>query len=1301
VVDDDGPLSKPAIAEYARVHGIETADEDLSTVRAGTAKGEHLYFGWSEGCEKLKNWTKPIPDTDIRTTGGYVVAPPSIHPDTGEPYTWIISPDNGNLRPFPSWLVDLLLEAKAKKRTEKLEKITTAATQQKVARLKADEGHPYGKAALESEISELRAASEGERNDRLNKAAFSLFGLVKGGALDRGEVERELARVARSLGLKDPEIEKTLSSAWTGAAAREIPDDDRRTGETEARELLEILETKLVEDPEGWAQDPDVKRFLASYRKRDAVGAEALLKRAGVRGALKAALMTDLKRIDSDEGDDEKSGRGPSMATRIVNLALASGAEFWKTTEGEPFATIPNEAGHKENHPLKSKAAKTWLSGLLFKAEGKAPKGSAVADALAVLEGKATFEGEMFPVFVRLAEHGGRFYLDLGGDDWRAVEIGPDGWGVIPSEAVPVKFRRSKGILELPEPKSGGNLEILRRVLNIPEGAPWVLVRAWLVQAFKPTGPYPPLIVDGEQGSGKSWLGRILRYLIDPNKAALRRPPRNEHELMIGATNSWLVAYDNLSGLPGWLNDALCVVSTGGGMSTRELYTDSEEALFDIQRPIILNGIDALNAKGDLLGRAILLHLPRIEDGARRTEKEIKAELDRIRPGVLGAILDVISHGLKELPNVRLESMPRMADFAEWVVACAGALGWEKGEFLAAFEENQNESKAALIENDLFALSLVEFINGPEEPVVFEGTAGFLLSILEARSNITGGNMPAGWPKTAKGTGNKLRRIIPALRAVGIEVEFLDRAHGGVRKIKIWRCGDDCKNDNVTKKPEGSDPGGQQKREGKRSIVTIVTKKPAAGDDGDDGDDGSLISTLDEEIEKRERGEREGEKKEGGEREGKVTKSPSPQSPPSHDNGFVVTIGDDGDDSEELAGDSEPSDDYQSIAEGLEEAARREAAYLEKFKTPEPKAKGRRLERLYDVPRYAKNYGILYQPAGKALEYSPWAANVAKSCSHGCEYCYAPAVARKTGDKYRDVPDPKTDLIKRINAGLTRALEDGCNIPRVHLTFAGDFYDPRAMEGSEEFSSSEEMTRAVIEAIHSHGVGVQILTKGREAARDFDLLGPRDRFGVSLTFLDPEKSKEWEPGAALPDERIENLRGAKEKGLTTWVSLEPVIDPAATLELVRRSAEYVDIFAVGKWNHDKRADSIDWHKFAADVVKLLESLGCDYYIKDDLKRYLPSERSETKKVVERSTTKNDLSEEGGDGRIFNLSQPYWRDLAKQHHGLNTRVLKAELGYDDLKAGMCLDLLRKSGWITDYLERLQPPGYNDDEEEVAA
>ena len=708
--------------------------------------------------------------------------------------------------------------------------------------------------------------------------------------------------------------EDTIQNAIRSAAA---PKTTRRVRPKEdPAELLEILEGKLSEDPDA-IRDPAVKKMLATYRRLDAVGYESLLKRVGIRGDLKKALGSDLKHINDDDGG-EKTASGPSMATRIVDLALASGALFWKSPEGEAFATVPNGGGHIENHPLRSKAAKTWLSGLLYEAEGRAPKGSAVMDALAVLEGRAIFEGETFPVFVRLAESGGKFYLDLGGEDWRAVEIDSRGWRVISSEAVPVKFRRPKGFMELPEPKRGGDLEDLRLVLNVPKGAPWVLVRAWLVQAFKPTGPYPVLIVDGEQGSGKSWLGRILRAVVDPNKSPLRRPPRNEHEMMIAGSNSWLQNYDNLSGLPPWLGDAICVMSTGGGMSTRELYTDSEEALFDIQRPVILNGIDALTTRGDLLDRAILLHLPRIEAEDRRTEKEILAEVERIRPGVLGAVLGVISSGLRELPHVKLDSMPRMADFAEWVVACEGALGWKPGEFLAAFETNQNESKVALIENDMFAVSLMEFVDGlpdPEKGVT--DTAGGLLSILEARSNITASSMPAGWPKTAKGAGNKLRRIIPALRAIGIEVEF-KTGHRKVRLIEIKRHTASEK-DSTASAPRVPPPDG-----------------PPAGDgDGVHGVHGGghpLTLTLDENIEKRERGK---EREEG---EGKDRKSPPPSPPQPQDDGFGGVHGVHGGDTEAVAGEiPEPSDDYQSIAANLEEDRRRQAEEAERTKTPPPK----------------------------------------------------------------------------------------------------------------------------------------------------------------------------------------------------------------------------------------------------------------------------------------------------------------------------------------------------------------------------
>src|SRR5262249_27799262 len=146
------------------------------------------------------------------------------------------------------------------------------------------------------------------------------------------------------------------------------------------------------------------------------------------------------------------------------------------------------------------------------------------------------------------AEHDGRTYLDLADKDWRAVGIGPDGWRGV--AAAPVRFRRAAGMLPLPIPQRGGSIEGLAALLNIPAPDEFVLVVAWLVAALQRGGPYPLLVIAGEQGSAKTVLTKFLRALIDPNVAPTRAPPREERDLMIAANNGHILAFDNLSGLP-------------------------------------------------------------------------------------------------------------------------------------------------------------------------------------------------------------------------------------------------------------------------------------------------------------------------------------------------------------------------------------------------------------------------------------------------------------------------------------------------------------------------------------------------------------------------------------------------------------------------------------------------------------------------------------------------------------------------------------------------------------------------------
>jgi hypothetical protein len=147
-------------------------------------------------------------------------------------------------------------------------------------------------------------------------------------------------------------------------------------------------------------------------------------------------------------------------------------------------------------------------------------------------------------------------------------------------------------MLPLPRPQSGGQLATLKRFLNIHDASDWRLVVHWHLAALRPRGPYPVLVVYGGHGSAKTTLVRVLRSLVDPNTAPLRLPPRDVQNVAIAASNSWVVAYDNLSHLPDWLSDALCCISTGLGFATRSLFTDGEEVLFQAVRPIVVNGIE-------------------------------------------------------------------------------------------------------------------------------------------------------------------------------------------------------------------------------------------------------------------------------------------------------------------------------------------------------------------------------------------------------------------------------------------------------------------------------------------------------------------------------------------------------------------------------------------------------------------------------------------------------------------------------------------------------------------------------------
>lgn len=537
-------------------------------------------------------------------------------------------------------------------------------------------------------------------------------------------------------------------------------------------------------------------------------GIDDLLGEWEQESSTEVALEKGLNLVKSARPEEKANAQRQSQATRLVELAEATGATFFHTSEGRGFITI-NVQSHVEHHPVESKYIRRWLSGQAWRLYGKAPSAQALTDALGVLCCKAHFDSPEEEVYVRIAELNGDIYLDLANESWQMVKVTSDGWNLLESGTGPVRFRRPKGLSPLPLPVSGGTVMDVLGFVNV-DAAQYVLVLVWLLACFRPNKPFPVIILNGEQGSAKSTTSGVLRHLIDPNTAALRTMPRDERDLVIAANNSWLLAFDNLSKIPDYLSDALCRISTGSGFATRTLYENDEETLFAAKRPILLNGITELATRPDLLDRSLIINCPNITLEERREEDEFWSAFDIARPRLLGAILSALSSTLKSLPDIRLTAHQRMADFERFGVAAEHAIGLEAGSFQRAYSSNRREAVSVGLEGSACASLIAALL---ENEPVWRGTATQLLATLRdlAERNSKLGVRIDDLPRQANILSGELKRLAPHLRVRGIE---FSRRKSGSREICLEMVGSESSESSESSNPI-SHGGGATARPGR------------------------------------------------------------------------------------------------------------------------------------------------------------------------------------------------------------------------------------------------------------------------------------------------------------------------------------------------------------------------------------------------------------------------------------------------------------------------------------------------------
>jgi energy-coupling factor transporter ATP-binding protein EcfA2 len=344
---------------------------------------------------------------------------------------------------------------------------------------------------------------------------------------------------------------------------------------------------------------------------------------------------------------------------------LGLGGQVFRTTEGTAF--IETDVGlRRETMQVRGCAFRQYLQSKLYHATGKVPSQAKLRSTIELLETYALQSGPVAEVHVRVAKDGNCVYIDLADDLGRAVEISLDGWRVIDSP--PVHFLRTPSMQPLPVPRWGGTIGELRAFFNLASDDDFVLAIAWLLGTYH-SGPHPGLVISGEAGSGKSTLSEMLQALIDPRSEPLRGLPKTEDEL--NASEAYLRLYDNVTVVPAGIADALCRHSTGRP-----------------SRPMIINSIDDVVLREDISERCLYLKLPEMPDEKRRSQEEVWARFEKMRPRVLGLLYSAVAHGLRSLPSTPLDDLPRMADFARWGSACEKAF-WPEGTFILAYLRNR------------------------------------------------------------------------------------------------------------------------------------------------------------------------------------------------------------------------------------------------------------------------------------------------------------------------------------------------------------------------------------------------------------------------------------------------------------------------------------------------------------------------------------------------------------------------------------------------------------------------------------
>lgn len=431
-----------------------------------------------------------------------------------------------------------------------------------------------------------------------------------------------------------------------------------------------------------------------------------------------------------------------------------------------------NDNGHRNIWNIESERFKNWLNNIYYKKTNKPICKKSFDEAYSQIKAFAMFDCEKdINLSVRVAKsNNNTFWYDLTNNEWQAVKITPDEWYV--EDKPPILFCRYRHQRSQITPNSNGDIRQVLKYVNIQHNH--TLFLCWLVTCFVPDIPHPMPIFYGEKGAAKSTTCEFLKMIIDPS--SLETLMLNDKKsLIVNLQQHWFLPFDNVSTLSTEKSDILCRAITGGGIQQRKLYTNADDYIFNFQKCIAINGVNNVAHRSDLMDRAIMIELSRIDEESRKEITEIRYEFEKDLPYILGGIFNVLSKAMSIYPTLCLERLPRMADFARWGYAVAEALGGLGQAFLDEYAKNQSDRDSEILSSDVVAVLIISFMNDLNE---WSGTVSELyLKLTQLAPKIGINTRSKEFPARANYLSKRINAIRSNLKSAGITFEYKKKSN--------------------------------------------------------------------------------------------------------------------------------------------------------------------------------------------------------------------------------------------------------------------------------------------------------------------------------------------------------------------------------------------------------------------------------------------------------------------------------------------------------------------------------------------